>query len=445
MAVLDRELVFQRQTLHPEFSPSLDRLLDKIPPRNSTLIRAASEYSREDLPWTINADGTRKLCAEGYPRGADFYVTTSPSCKNPQRPLELGAYFALKPPPGVARTSSTMASAIGTFGGEIKTDTFGFGAVVDSIAEALSGVYGDLAPPWDTVTGVYNLHDIASRDRFRRDMPTVDDKFHEYFKYDNILDEFDGPSGPYVLFNFIGEVRADTLKKYPDLYKFYEDVGPAVTVEVAILDAKNDYWMRASFDHGKVWWTFMVRQGKLSAFDAAYHPVGEPVDLASVRHGINWTHTKLRLHRMGMDFGLDNLSFTNYFTRDDSTVSFDAHMDTVPQVIAPPGIQQGAELIAGQFMRTIAEGSGGMHSEVTSKALGDGTIEFTAEASAEFMYSPALEFFAKIGDSIANAHGPKVREQERRLAEEFLDAFIKDYNNARARILALNQNPALSK
>ena len=47
-------------------------------------------------------------------------------------------------------------------------------------------------------------------------------------------------------------------------------------------------------------------------------------------------------------------------------------MDAVPMVVAPPGIQQGAEFIAGEFMRTIAQGSGGMRSEVTSQALGDG-------------------------------------------------------------------------
>ena len=47
-------------------------------------------------------------------------------------------------------------------------------------------------------------------------------------------------------------------------------------------------------------------------------------------------------------------------------------MDAVPQVIAPTGIQQGADFVAGEFMRKIAQGSGGMHSEVTSNALADG-------------------------------------------------------------------------
>lgn len=96
-------------------------------------------------------------------------------------------------------------------------------------------------------------------------------------------------------------------------------------------------------------------------------------------------------------------------------------------------------------MRKIARGSGGMHSEVKSNALADGAIRFSSQTSAEFMYSPALEFFAKLADSIADKDNAKVREQERALAREFLDAFVKDYNNARPAILALDRDPALSK
>ena len=148
---------------------------------------------------------------------------------------------------------------IATFGGEISTDTFGFGAIVDSVAQILTAVYGTLAPPWDTAPGIYNRHDDAARERFRRDLPALDDKFHQYFKYDNILDEFDGPGGPYVLFNFAAEVRSDALKRFPDLHKFYEEVAPAVTTTVEVLDEKDHYWMRSGFDHGRVWMIFMMR------------------------------------------------------------------------------------------------------------------------------------------------------------------------------------------
>ncbi len=444
MAALDRQLIFQHQVLHPEYSPALDQVLEKLPPRNSTLIRAASMYSRDDIPW-IEHEATHQLCAEGYPVEGKFFVTVAPSCKDPEQRFRLGAYFALKPPARVRDASASVSSVIATFGGEMKTDTFGFGALVDTVAQSVAEVYGSLAPPWDTAPGVYNHHDDVARDRFRHELPALDEKFHEYFQYRNILDEFDGPGGPYVLFNFAGEVRADALKKYPALYKFYQAVGPAVTTEVDVLDAKADYWMRSGFDRGRVWMIFMVRGGELSTFDAAYHPVGQPLAMESLRHGLTHTHTTIRIRRLGMTFGLDNLNFGNYFTRDDSTVTFQSHMDAVPMVVAPPGIQQGVQFVAGEFMRTIAQGSGGMRSEVTSHALGDGAIRFTSAVTAEFMYSPTLEFFAKLGDSIADAHDAKVREEERSVAQEFLDSFVKDYNNARPRILALDRDPALTK
>jgi hypothetical protein len=444
MAALDRQIDFERVVLHPKYSPALETLFEKIPPRNSTLIRAASMYSREDIPWN-EINGTHELCAEGYPRDGEFYVTTSPSCEKPEQPFRLGAYLALRPPPGVALTSTSPPSVVATFGGRLKTDTFGFGALVDAIAQSLTEVYGDLAPPWDTAPGVYNHHDVAARDRFRRDLPNLDDKFHQYFKYNNILDEFDRPGGAYVLFNFAGEVQADALKKFPDLHKFYLQVAPVVTTEFDLMDESGDYWMRNGFDHGRIWLIFMVREGKLSAFDKDYHPVGEPLDLASLRRGVNHSQLSIRVMRMGMTFGLDNVRFENIFTRTPSRVSFQAHMEAVPRVVAPPGIQQGVEFLAGEFMQTMAQGSGGMHSEVASQALPDGTIRFSSEVSAEFMYSPALEFLARIADSIADKDDAKVRMQERALAQEFLESFVKDYNNARSGILALDNNSILTK
>lgn len=444
MTILDRQLVFQHQVLNPEYSPALDNLFDKIPPRNSTLIRAPSIYSRPEIPW-IEVGGSHQLCAEGYPSGPRFYVTTLPTCRMSGEPYRLGAYFALKPPPKVEHASASLSSVIGTFGGEIKTDTFGFDAIVDSVGTSISEVYGTLTTPWDTVPGMYNRHDIEARNRFRRDLPTLDDKFHQYFKYFNILDEFDAPGGPYVLFNFAGEVQPDAFKQYPDLFKFYNDVVPALTAEFDILDDNHHFWMRNGFDRGRAWLVFMVRDGKLSAFDADYHPVGEPLALGSLRAGTNHSHTSIRLRRLGMNFGIDNVNFTNRYLRDDATTSFEAQMDGIPRFIAPPGIQQGVEYIAGEFMRTIAQGSGGMHSEAHSKKLGDWMIGFASKISAEFMYSPALEFLARLGDSIADEHTRKVRQQERQVMQEFLDAFMKDYNNARPKILALDKDAALTQ
>ena len=70
-----------------------------------------------------------------------------------------------------------------------------------------------------------------------------------------------------------------------------------------------------------------------------------------------------------MDLGTDKLNFTNYYIRDASTVTFEARMDAVPIVIAPVGIQQRAQLVAGDFMRTIAQGSAGCAARCRPKSL----------------------------------------------------------------------------
>lgn len=442
-ALLDRQLDFQLKALHPEFSPQLDALSDKIPARQSTLIRAASYYFRSDIPWHKLPDGTHEVCVEGYPSGDNFYITTAPQCHKPNEPFRMGGFFALKPPPGV-KPVEPLPAVIGTFGGELETNTFGLGAIVDSVAGAIGETYGDLRAPWDTERGIYNRHDAASRERFRRDLPALDAKLQYYFKFDNILDEFDGLGGPWVLFNFIGELRTDSLKKYEHLYRFYTRIAPMVRIGFDVTDGKGDYWMRGLFDRGKFNLIFMIRDGKISAFDADFKPVGQPLAFDRIAHGVNRSRTWVRVTRLGMDFGLDNLSFTNYFTRDGADVSFNARMDAAPQVIAPIGVKQAATFVAGEFMATMAQGAGGMRSQLSSHDA-EGKVRLTTDVSAEFMYSPTLEFLAKIGDSIAAANNADVRKDERKLGEELLKAFVTDYNNARAKILALDQDPALTR
>jgi hypothetical protein len=46
-----------------------------------------------------------------------------------------------------------------------------------------------------------------------------------------------------------------------------------------------------------------------------------------------------------------------------------------------------------------------------------------------------LEFLARIGDSIADAHNQLVREDERRLWREIFDALVSDYQRARPFLL----------
>src|SRR5690349_15331270 len=208
------------------------------------------------------------------------------------------------------------------------------------------------------------------------------------------------------------------MRKFDNLYKFYAQVAPTLTTEAVVMDEHGAYWMRSGFDRGKVWLTFMVRAGKLVRFSADYRPVGEPIAFQNFQHGFNATRSWVHVRRLGMDFGLDNLSFVNYYTRDGATVTFDARMNAVLQVVAPFGIEQAAELVTGEFMRAIAQGEGGLRSQVSSHSASDGSVHFASMVSAEFVYAPALEFLARIGDAIAEANNDKVRADERKLAEE---------------------------
>ena len=335
MAALNAQLDLPALSATPEYSPALDQVLEKLPPRNSTLIRAASMYSRDDIPW-IEHEATHQLCAEGYPVEGKFFVTVAPSCKDPEQRFRLGAYFALKPPAGIRDVSASVSSVIATFGGEMKTDTFGFGALVDTVAQSVAEVYGSLAPPWDTAPGVYNHHDDVARDSFRHELPALDEKFHEYFQYRK---SSMSSTVPAALTSCSTSPARSAPTRSRNIRHCTNVPGSRTCGDDGryVLHAKADYWMRSGFDRGRVWMIFMVRGGELSTFDAAYHPVGQPLAMESLRHGLTHTHTTIRIRRLGMTFGLDNLNFGNYFTRDDSTVTFQSHMDAVPMVVVAAG------------------------------------------------------------------------------------------------------------
>jgi hypothetical protein len=112
-------------------------------------------------------------------------------------------------------------------------------------------------------------------------------------------------------------------------------------------------------------------------------------------------------------------------------------MNTVPELVAPPGIHQVMDLFAGTFLRVLATGHGGPTVHFSSRQLPSGMYQFAGSASAEFHYAPTLAFLARIGDAIANEHDAAVRAEERAFGEELFDAFVADYADARAAILAM--------
>ena len=319
-------------------------------------------------------------------------------------------------------------------------DTYGLGALVDTLADVLREFHGDLKPPWDSVPGKFNHHDRAALDRFHRNMPHLAAKFDHYFKFSNLLDEFNSPAGPIVLFNVDMEVRLDALKKYPLLYDFYRKVVPAVVAKSDILDPHGNYWMREAFDHGHIHFTIMIRNGLLTPFNAAMQPAGDSVALGEITRGSYRTLASGQITSLAMNFGLANIGFTTDYRRDAGTCTFVNRMNAIPQLVAPPGVHQVMDLVAGDFLRVLATGDGGLNSKLSSRMLPNGTYDFSGGFTAQLDYSPTLELLARIGDAIAKEHNDKVRAEERAFGEELFDAFVADYNDARPAIVALDSD-----
>ncbi len=437
ITILDRQLGFQRKiSFHPKLAPALQDVLDVLPPRQSTLIRAAALYSKNEIPWRDEPDGTHQICVAGRPDDADYLYTLANSWHSPEEPARFSGVFALKP--AGDSTPDNISSVTGTLAGELMLDTYGIGALVDAFADMLREFHGDLKPPWDSAPGTFNHHDRAFLDRFHRQMPHLAAKFDHYFKFNNLLDEFNSPAGPVVLFNVDAEVRLDALKKYPLLYDFYRKVVPAVTAKSEIFDSHGNYWFCESFDHGHIRVTMMIRNGLLTPFNVAMQPAGDGVALGEIARGSYRTLASGQITSLAMNFGLANIGFTTDYRRDPSAVTFDNRMNTVPQLIAPPGVHQMMDLIAGDFLRVLATGNGGLNTKISSRMLPNGTYDFSGGATAQLNYSPTLELLARIGDAIAQEHNDQVRAEERAFGEELFDAFVADYNDARPAIVALD-------
>jgi hypothetical protein len=435
--IMDRQLAFQRKlSFHPEIGPSLQKVVDQLPPRQSTLIRAAALYSKPEVPWSNKPDGTHQISVDGEPRERDYFYNLAKDYRSPEEPACFSGLFGLKPAPG--STPANVSSVTGTLAGELMVDTCGMGGLVDATAATFREMYGDLKPPWDTAAGSFNRHDKAALERFHCQMPHLAAKFDEYFKFDNVLDEFNSPAGPIVLLNMDIEVRQDALKKYPKLYDFYRKLKPAVTENSDLLDSHNNYWMKTGFDHGHIHLILMVQNGRLTPFNAAFKPAGEGVALNEIERGHYRTTSSIQIHSMKMDFGLANLGFATDYTRDANSVVFANRMDSVPQLVAPPGIHKMMDLIAGEFLRALATGNGGMKTQLASRRLQNGMYNFIGGFTAQLNYSPTLELLARVGDAIAKEHDEEVRKEERAFGEELFDAFVADYNDARPAISALD-------
>jgi hypothetical protein len=184
----------------------------------------------------------------------------------------------------------------------------------------------------------------------------------------------------------------------------------------------------------------MIRNGLLTPFNAAMQPAGDSVALGDLTRGSYRTVASGQITSLSMNFGLANIAFATDYRREAGATTFVNRMDAVPQLIAPPGVHQMMDLIAGDFLRVLATGNGGLNTKLGSRMLPNGNYDFAGGVTMELNYSPTLELLARIGDAIAQEHNDKVRAEERAFFEELFDAFVADYNDARPALLGLDSD-----
>jgi hypothetical protein len=434
-----RQLAFQRKiAFHPQLSDDLQKVVDELPPRQSTLIRAAALYSRDDIAWSELPDRVRQISVSGQPKGTDYLYSLTHKYVTPQIPTHMAGAFTLKP---VGKSSGgNVASVIGGLGGELVTNTFGAGEMIDALSGILRELHGGLRPPWDTVPGEFNQHDRALLTRLHQQMPAFSERLDHYLKIDNLIDEFDDQGAPVALFNLDAEVKPDALKPFPHLYRFYRKLAAALHARSAIIDEQGNYWMLAKFEGGHIHLTFMDRAGMLVPFNQNIRPAGPGVVMSRVTDGHYRTHSSVLIRRLGMNFGLDDLDFATNYRRTPQSVEIENRMEAVPDLVAPPVIHGMMLYIAGEFLRVMAQGDGGFRARFGSQRTPEGLYRYAVGFRGEFNYSPTLEFLAKVGDAIAEAHNMPVRLEERQVGQQLFDAFVTDYNNARPAIMALDTN-----
>ena len=246
--------------------------------------------------------------------------------------------------------------------------------------------------------------------------------------------------------NLDAQIRPRALERFPHLASFYRHIAPMVSAHSSIDNDQGDRLLDFDFDRGRIRIRFLVCAGALVAarppFPAGLAaPVGDPVALDQISHGRYRSRTSGRVHRFGMDFGLQNIDFATDYRRERDIVKIESRMTAPPELVAPPGIRQISLLLTGRFMEALARGNHGrgVNARFSSTPTGVGGTLLTWESQAELTYSPMLEFLASIGDSIAQAHNQLVREDEQRLWREVFEAIVSDYQRARPSLLQAAQ------
>jgi hypothetical protein len=438
---INRTIPFVRRFFfHPEFNPELQHVIDQMPPRASTLIRAGAFYADSGIPWKRKTDSVQEIAVTGRPDNSDFAFSIVPEYAQPIAPFNFAGGFAVTPIEPLSSDARDLIphNVLGRLVTDVSLEQFGAAALMDVAAMSLREIHGDQERPWDFRQGEFNSHDRGALARLRRGAPKLSKLLAHYFEIRNLLDEFSTSESPFVLVNIDARVRTEALKPYPDLALFYNRLAPRVTIDSNIIDQRENRWLLADFDHGRIRLMFGLRDGMLVPLNARWRPAGDAVDLGQIRRGHLRAVSTITLEKFRAIFGLENIDFTTTYRRTDDAFALTSHMDSVPQLIAPSGIEQMVRFVADEFLSELARGHGGATISLTSRRDVHGVFHIAVAFTGELHYSPTLAILARIGDTIVEANDVRVRNDERRLTQEFFDALVADFNNARPEILRLD-------
>jgi hypothetical protein len=261
---------YPRMAFHSYFTPRLQQLVEKLPPLPSILIRAASLYSRDDIPWSKQPPDAHYIAVRGEPRPEGAYrYSLTPSISEPESPGDFMGWFSLSPT--AATGGNAPHSVLGDLGARLQLDAFGAAGAVDFAADALRKFYGDLTPPWDSHLGEFNQHDRAALARLEHEMPALSQEINRYFEFNNVLDELPpaatGPcrGSPLVLVNLDARIRLGALERFPHLASFYKGIVPMVSIHSSIDNDHGDRLLDFDFDQGHIRIRFLVCGGTLVA------------------------------------------------------------------------------------------------------------------------------------------------------------------------------------
>jgi len=304
-----------------------------------------------------------------------------------------------------------------------------------------SEIYGSMAPPWDGLPGVFNQHDRAALGRLQRDLPATAGLLNHYFNVDNLLDEFSGPSGPWVLVNIAAAIRPDAMSPFPHLRRFWLDAARHLATDIVVRDERGRRWMIAGLHRGRITFTFMLQRGMLAPMDAELRPAGPPLAIEQIRAGRFYLEGKVSVQRFGMRMGLSGVRLEFTYSNRGGAYGLDSHMTGVPTLIAPPVVHRLTMLLAGKYLETLAHGNGGQGIATTFSAQAgpQGGTMLCGSIGAELRDAPTLALLTRIASALAPNYGSQVREEQRRLMGEFFDAFDSDYRRARPLLLRVSE------